>query len=130
MPTYRTTAVDAVHNDEELRLYLDLLEELRERATIREAKIKLKMAKYYNARVHGVTFRPGDFVYHSNDASHAVGGGKLGPKWEGSYEAKYPYNGSASGHGSYVLNWHTPKTLGTQEKTPTKHVRHYKCKLY
>ncbi|GKA38368.1 reverse transcriptase domain-containing protein [Tanacetum coccineum] len=36
--------------------------------------------------VRGVTFRPGDFVYRSNDASHAVDGGKLGPKWEGPYE--------------------------------------------
>nr|GEX25657.1 reverse transcriptase domain-containing protein [Tanacetum cinerariifolium] len=30
---------------------------------------------------------PGDFVYRSNDASHAVDGGKLGPKWEGPYES-------------------------------------------
>nr|GEW73139.1 hypothetical protein [Tanacetum cinerariifolium] len=30
--------------------------------------------------VRGVTFRLGDFVYRSNDASHAVAGGKLGPK--------------------------------------------------
>ncbi|GJU68857.1 reverse transcriptase domain-containing protein [Tanacetum coccineum] len=80
MPTYHTTAVDVVHNDEELRLNLDLLEERRERATIREAKAKLQMTKSYNARVQGVTFRPGDFVYRSNDASHAVVGGKLGPK--------------------------------------------------
>ncbi|GKB72002.1 reverse transcriptase domain-containing protein [Tanacetum coccineum] len=29
MPTYRTSAVDTVHNDEELRLNLDLLEEKR-----------------------------------------------------------------------------------------------------
>nr|GEW82526.1 hypothetical protein [Tanacetum cinerariifolium] len=79
MPTYRTAAVDVVHNDEELRLNLDLLER-RERAAIREAKAKLKMTKYYNARVRGVAFRPGDFVYRSNDASHAVDGGKLGPK--------------------------------------------------
>ncbi|GKA46441.1 reverse transcriptase domain-containing protein [Tanacetum coccineum] len=86
MPTYRTAVVDAMHNDEELRLNLDLLEERRERAAIREAKAKLKMTKYYNARVRGVTFRPGDFVYRSNDASHAVDGGKLGPKWEGPYE--------------------------------------------
>ncbi|GKC60013.1 reverse transcriptase domain-containing protein, partial [Tanacetum coccineum] len=34
MPTYRTTAVDSVHNDEELRLNLDLLEERCERVTI------------------------------------------------------------------------------------------------
>nr|GEV82894.1 reverse transcriptase domain-containing protein [Tanacetum cinerariifolium] len=75
-----------LHNDEELRLNLDLLEERRERVKIRKAKAKLKMTKYYNARVRGVTFRPGDFVYHSNDASHAVDRGKLGPKWEGPYE--------------------------------------------
>nr|GEX07931.1 reverse transcriptase domain-containing protein [Tanacetum cinerariifolium] len=70
MPTYRTAVVDVVYNDEELRLNLDLLEERRECAAIREAKAKLKMTK------------PGDFVYRSNDASHAVAGGKLGPKWE------------------------------------------------
>ncbi|GJX30120.1 reverse transcriptase domain-containing protein [Tanacetum coccineum] len=71
MPTHRTLAVDAVHNDEELRINLDLLEEWRERAAIREAKTKLKMAKY---TMHGpqlCTFRPGDFVYRSNDASHS-----------------------------------------------------------
>nr|GEY09465.1 reverse transcriptase domain-containing protein [Tanacetum cinerariifolium] len=86
MPTYRTSAVDVVNNDEELRLNLDLLEERRERAAICEAKAKSKMMKYYNARVRGVAFKPGDFVYRSNDASHTVAGGKLGPKWEGSYE--------------------------------------------
>nr|GEY65947.1 reverse transcriptase domain-containing protein [Tanacetum cinerariifolium] len=59
MPTYRTTAVDVVNNDKELRLNLDLLEERRELAAINEA---------------------------SNDASHAAAGGKLGPKWEGPYE--------------------------------------------
>nr|GEW80211.1 reverse transcriptase domain-containing protein [Tanacetum cinerariifolium] len=77
MPTYHTAVVDVVHNDEELRLNLDLLEERHKRAAIREAKAKLKMTKYYNARVRGVTFRPGDFVYRSNDASHAVDGGSL-----------------------------------------------------
>ncbi|GJS71888.1 reverse transcriptase domain-containing protein [Tanacetum coccineum] len=80
MPTYRTAKVDTVHNDKELRLNLDLLEEKRERATICEAKSKMKMTKYYNARVRGVAFRPGDFIYRSNDASHAAAGGKLGPK--------------------------------------------------
>ncbi|GKC17370.1 reverse transcriptase domain-containing protein, partial [Tanacetum coccineum] len=80
MPTYRTAVVDAVHNDEELWLNLYLLEERRESAVIREAKAKLNMTKYYNARVRGVTFRPGDFVYRSNDTSHVVDGRKLGPK--------------------------------------------------
>nr|GEU44855.1 reverse transcriptase domain-containing protein [Tanacetum cinerariifolium] len=76
----RMTAVDVVNNDEELRLNLDLLEERRERAAICEAKAKSKMMKYYNSMVRGVAFKPGDFVYRSNDVSHAVAGGKLGPK--------------------------------------------------
>ncbi|GJV93650.1 hypothetical protein Tco_1541463 [Tanacetum coccineum] len=98
MPTYRTAVVDVMHNDEELWLNLDLLEERRERAAIRKAKAKLKMTKYYNARVRGVTFRLEDFVYHSNKASHAVDKGKLGPKWEGPYEVT-----EALGDGAYRL---------------------------
>nr|GEV91105.1 reverse transcriptase domain-containing protein [Tanacetum cinerariifolium] len=98
MPTYRTTVVDAVHNDKELRLNLDLLEEKRERAAICVAKAKLKMTKYYNARVSGVTFRPGYFVYCSYDANHTVNGGKLGPKWEGPYEVT-----ESLGDGAYKL---------------------------
>nr|GEW10489.1 reverse transcriptase domain-containing protein [Tanacetum cinerariifolium] len=78
--------VDVVRNDAELRLNLDLLEERREHAAICEAMAKSKNTKYYNARVRGVTFKPGDFVYRINDASHAVAGEKLGPKWEGHYE--------------------------------------------
>nr|GFC31934.1 reverse transcriptase domain-containing protein [Tanacetum cinerariifolium] len=86
MPTYCIASVDVVNNDRELRLNLDLLEERREHAAICEARAKSKMMKYYNSRVCGVAFKPGDFVYRSIDVSHAVAGGKLGPKWEGPYE--------------------------------------------
>ncbi|GJV45227.1 hypothetical protein Tco_1429763 [Tanacetum coccineum] len=58
----------------------------------------MKMTKYYNGRVLGVAFRPRDFVYHSNDASHAASGGNLGPKWEGPYEVT-----EALGDGAYKL---------------------------
>ncbi|GKG28739.1 hypothetical protein Tco_0416104 [Tanacetum coccineum] len=71
---------------------------MREHAAIREARAKLKMTKYYNVRVRGVTFRLGDFVYCCNDASHAVDRGKLGPKWEGPYEVT-----EALGDGAYRL---------------------------
>nr|GEX47461.1 reverse transcriptase domain-containing protein [Tanacetum cinerariifolium] len=98
MPTYRTPMIDVVNNDEELRLNLDLLEERRELAAMREARSKSKMMKYYNSRVRGVAFKPGDFVYRSNDASHAVAGGKLGPKWEGPYEVI-----DTLGNGAYKL---------------------------
>ncbi|GJS45645.1 hypothetical protein Tco_0595766 [Tanacetum coccineum] len=36
------------------------------------------MKGYYDAKVRGVSFRPGDFVYRANDASHAEDTGKLG----------------------------------------------------
>ncbi|GJT30110.1 reverse transcriptase domain-containing protein [Tanacetum coccineum] len=85
MPTYCTAAVDAVHNDAELHPNLDLLEERHERAAIREAKAKLQMTKYYNARVRGVTFRTGDLL-PKHDQVMRVAGGKLSPKWEGPYE--------------------------------------------
>ncbi|GJY15529.1 reverse transcriptase domain-containing protein [Tanacetum coccineum] len=78
MPTYRTAKVDAVHNNKDLRLNLDLLEERRERAAIHEAKAKLKMS--------------------NNEASHAMDGGKFGPKWEGPYEVT-----EALGDGAYML---------------------------
>ncbi|GKA41028.1 reverse transcriptase domain-containing protein, partial [Tanacetum coccineum] len=80
MPTLRTAEVDVVRNDEALEINLDLLEERREQAAIREAKSKRKMEKYYNAKVRSTSFKPGDLVYRNNDASHTEDGGKLGPK--------------------------------------------------
>nr|GEU72459.1 reverse transcriptase domain-containing protein [Tanacetum cinerariifolium] len=62
------------------------------------AKDKLKMTKYYSARVCGVTFMPRDFVYCSNDASHAVDGRNLRLKWGGPYEVT-----EALGDGAYKL---------------------------
>ena len=86
MPTLRTAEMDTSRNDEALEISLDLIEEKREQAAIQEAKSKTKMEKYYNSRVHGTSFKPGDMVYRSNEASHTMDGGKLGPKWERLYE--------------------------------------------
>ncbi|GJW36008.1 reverse transcriptase domain-containing protein, partial [Tanacetum coccineum] len=63
MPTLRTMEVDPTKNDEALKVNLDLIEEKREQAAIQEAKSKIKMEKYYNSRVRGISFRPGDIVY-------------------------------------------------------------------
>nr|GEV16324.1 reverse transcriptase domain-containing protein [Tanacetum cinerariifolium] len=71
MPTLRIAEVDMVQNDEALEINLDLLEERREHASIREAKRKVKMKRYYNSKVRNTSFKPGDLVYHSNDASRA-----------------------------------------------------------
>nr|GEU76763.1 hypothetical protein [Tanacetum cinerariifolium] len=86
MPTLRTAEVDLVQNDEALEINLDLLEEKREQAAIREAKSKEKMEKYYNSKVRSVSFKLGHLVYRKNDASRAKDSGKLGLKWERLYE--------------------------------------------
>ncbi|GKC77597.1 reverse transcriptase domain-containing protein, partial [Tanacetum coccineum] len=65
-----------------LLLNMYILEERREKAAVREARSKAKMEKYYNAKVRSTSFRPGDFVYRNNEASHAKESEKLGPKWE------------------------------------------------
>ncbi|GJS74764.1 reverse transcriptase domain-containing protein [Tanacetum coccineum] len=98
MPTLRTTEIDLTKNNEALGMNLDLIEERREQAAIQEAKSKKKMEKYYNSRVRGTSFKPGDMVYRSNEASHARDEGKLGPKWEGPYEVK-----ESLGKGAYKL---------------------------
>ncbi|GKG15646.1 reverse transcriptase domain-containing protein, partial [Tanacetum coccineum] len=69
MPTIKTAEVDQVQNNEALQINLDLLEERKEEAAIREAKSKAKMEKYYNAKVRNISFKPGDLVYRNNDAS-------------------------------------------------------------
>ncbi|GJZ15698.1 hypothetical protein Tco_0551375 [Tanacetum coccineum] len=106
MPTLRTAEVDVVRNDEALEVNLDLLEERREQAAIREAKSKRKMEKYYNAKVCSTSFKPGDLVYRNNDVSHVEQGGKLGPKWEGPYEVT-----EALGKGAYKLRGRDGKQL-------------------
>ncbi|GJZ31906.1 reverse transcriptase domain-containing protein [Tanacetum coccineum] len=98
MPTLRNTEIDMVQNDEALKLNLDLLEEKKEQTAIREARSKAKIEKYYNSKVRNTSFKPGDLVYRSNNASHAEYGGKLGPKWEGPYEVT-----EALGKGAYKL---------------------------
>ncbi|GJZ33548.1 hypothetical protein Tco_0578984 [Tanacetum coccineum] len=82
MPTFRTAErkVDINKNNEALEINLELLEEKREQAAIREAKSKRKMEKYYNTNVRNTSFKPGDLAYRSNESSRAKDIGKLGPK--------------------------------------------------
>ncbi|GJU83180.1 reverse transcriptase domain-containing protein [Tanacetum coccineum] len=51
MPTHRTMMIRESKNEDELRLNIDLLQERREVAAIREAKCKTKMEQYYNQKI-------------------------------------------------------------------------------
>nr|GEW20499.1 hypothetical protein [Tanacetum cinerariifolium] len=98
----------------------------REEAAIREAKSKAKMEKYYNLKVRDTSFKPGDLVYHNNDASRAKDIGKLGPKWEGPYEVT-----EALGKGAYKLTDRDGKKLPrTWNITTLRSVMFTKCYVY
>ncbi|GJW36855.1 reverse transcriptase domain-containing protein [Tanacetum coccineum] len=98
MPTRRITQGLDESNEEELRLNLNLLEERRKIAMIREARQKCQVEKYYNQRVCHKQFTVGEFVLRKNEVSKAGHTGKLGPKWEGPYEVMEAY-----GTGAYKL---------------------------
>jgi pyridoxine/pyridoxamine 5'-phosphate oxidase len=66
-PSRRTTMMGD-ENSNDLCFHLNLLEERREIAAIREAAYKKEMEKYYNARVRGKRFKIGDWVLRNNEA--------------------------------------------------------------
>ncbi|GJS50059.1 hypothetical protein Tco_0600180 [Tanacetum coccineum] len=53
MPTIRIVEINIATNDDERRIDLDILEERREQAAIREEKAKLKMKGYYDTKKAG-----------------------------------------------------------------------------
>nr|GEX78515.1 retrovirus-related Pol polyprotein from transposon opus [Tanacetum cinerariifolium] len=80
MPTHRTMMIkEGDGNDEEMRLNLDLLTEIREASAIREARYIMKIERYYNKRVRTMSFKMGEYVYRKNKASRMENLGKLGP---------------------------------------------------
>jgi polynucleotide 5'-kinase involved in rRNA processing len=98
LPSRRIQFPDVTSNDQELRLNLELLEGRREMAAIREAKYKRTLEQHYNAEVRPQSFKVGEYVFRSNEASRSEPSGKLGPNWEGPYEII-----EAHDKGSYML---------------------------
>ena len=74
------------HNDEALRLNLDLLDEKREQVLGRTEDYQRKTARYYNRKVKPRSYMPGDLVLKKLlPARKNPAHGKLGPNWEGPY---------------------------------------------
>ncbi|GKB13663.1 reverse transcriptase domain-containing protein [Tanacetum coccineum] len=98
IPTRRTIQGSDKENEEALRMNLNLLEQRREIAAIREARRKQQVEKYYNQQVHHKQFKVGEFILRKNKLSKVENTGKLGPKWEEPYEVVETY-----GTGAYKL---------------------------
>ena len=91
VPSPRVANFREETNDEALRINLDLLEEQREKATIRTAAQQQRAAKYYNKKVKSKLFKEGDLVLRAVEASdHKLKQdlGKLAPNWEGPYRVR------------------------------------------
>ena len=73
-------------NKEQLRLNLDLIDEVRTNADERMARYKNLMARQYDAMVKPRRFNIGDLVLKRVSlATKNPAHGKLGPNWEGPY---------------------------------------------
>jgi len=82
-PTLRRQIEDWNINNECFRTYLDLIEELREKATIKEEIVKRMACKRFNAKIKLRSFNEGDLVWRMRTyARKDPQQGKLSPNWE------------------------------------------------
>ena len=82
----RRTTFSEEGNDEKLRVNLDCLDEVRDKASSRMVEYQWKMAEYYNKRVKLRQLDIGDLVLRKvTMATRDPTQGKLGSTWEGPY---------------------------------------------
>ena len=119
MVNHRIMKYQDKDNEEQLRLNLDLIGEVRMDAEQRTARYKNLRARQYNAMVKPRHFNIGNLVLKRVSlATKNPAHGKLGPNWEGPYKVI-----NCKRQGSYYL-----KTLeGRKLKHPwnVKHLRRY-----
>ena len=73
-------------NDDHLRVNLDCLDKVKEKASHKMTKYQQKMAEYYNKRVKLRRLDIGDLVLDKvTPATKNPAQGKLGPTWDGPY---------------------------------------------
>ena len=86
MANYRVKGYHVEENEAQLRLNLDLIDEVRMDAEQRTARYKNLMARQYDAMVKPKCFNIGDLVLKKVTlATRNPAYRKLGPNWEGPY---------------------------------------------
>ena len=95
----RRTTFSKEENDDKLRVNLDCLDEVRDKASSKMIEYQWKMAEYYNKRVKLRQLDIGDLVLRKvTTTTKDPTQGKLGPAWEGPYRVVH-----YSRRGSYHL---------------------------
>ncbi|RDY04217.1 Tf2-11, partial [Mucuna pruriens] len=95
-PSPRTALFEPTANEDELGTNLDLLQEIREIAHIKEYAAKTRVARKYNRRVVYRDFEEGDLVFRKT--TFRAEKNKLTPKWEGPFKIS-----EKVGRGAYRL---------------------------
>ncbi|KAK8963207.1 hypothetical protein KSP40_PGU018097 [Platanthera guangdongensis] len=76
-------------NKEELRLSLDMVEELRDLSAVQQEEVKRRMVKYFDKHVRVKQFMEGDLVLKKVDAAgRSATVGMHNPSWEGPFIVK------------------------------------------
>ncbi|CAL9024922.1 unnamed protein product [Prunus brigantina] len=118
-PSYRTETFAPKANEEVLALSLDLIEERRAQANLRNEAYKQRVSQYYDSRVRSRSFRIGDWVMRKVSlATKNFTEGTLGPSWEGPYEII-----GIQRSGTYRLRDSNGKTLG--HPWNVEHLKYY-----
>ncbi|GAV76363.1 hypothetical protein CFOL_v3_19838 [Cephalotus follicularis] len=85
----RAVHFNEANNEEGLENLLDLVEELRDKATIKVVAYQKRVSRYYNKRVNPRPLKEGDLVIrNATIADPTCTRGKLAPNWEGPYKVK------------------------------------------
>ena len=84
VPRIKLASVE--HNEEALRLNLDLLDEKHDQVLKRTEDYQRKMARDYDQKVKPMSYKSGDLVLKKLlPARKNPAHGKIGPNWEGPY---------------------------------------------
>jgi hypothetical protein len=92
-PSWRRETLTAPNNDAALQENLDLLEEVREAAHLREFTAKQRARRKYDTKVIPRKFEAGDLVLKRPMGRDK--GGKLAPNWEGPFRIQEVFGGGA-----------------------------------
>ena len=97
----------AATNSSQLSVSLDLLEELREKAQVRQAAYQHRVSRFFNSKVSPRSFAIGDWVLRKVLPNMKnPNEGVFGANWEGPYRII-----EVLGGGAYVLKDRTGKVL-------------------
>nr|KYP39784.1 Retrovirus-related Pol polyprotein from transposon 17.6 [Cajanus cajan] len=100
-PSFRRAHFNESNNDTQLRVNLDIVENIRERAQVVAEATKQRYKRRFDSRVKLREFREGDLVWRATgEARKDPRQGKLAPNWDGPFRIRHNLN-----NGAYKLEY-------------------------